>query len=74
MVTLDSRHPKANFAAYITPPQNIRMQIGGGRSLTSQERKELEDLKNLEPDYSLAPKPKEIDELKFPNLPNGINR
>ena len=48
------------------------MQIGGGRSLTSQERKELEDLKNLEPDYSLAPKPKEIDEFKFPNLPNII--
>ena len=43
----DSRRVKSNFASWITPPQNIRMQIGGGRQLSQQERTELEDLQKV---------------------------
>ena len=37
--------------------------------MSQQERQELEDLQRLDESRSVAPKPKEVDEFKFTNLP-----
>ena len=61
ITTLDQRRPQANFSTHLTP-QNQRYQLGGGRSLTTEERRELEVLQNLE-EGAEAPKPKEIEKF-----------